>query len=71
MFWPPPQLTRMCGAVVKRARVATRVKTVKMSKQTRSSTMAANFQSLTIRDSSLLVLIVSVISLHTIQPSER
>ena len=57
------QLTRMCGAVLNKARVATRVKTVKISRQTRSSTMAANFQSLMMRDSSLLVLIVSVISL--------
>ena len=59
------QLTRMCGAVLNRARVATSVKTVKMRRHTRSSTMAANFQSLTMSDSSLLDLIVSVITLSS------
>ena len=58
-------MTRMWGAVVNKARVATRVKTVKISRQTLSSTIAANFQSLTMRDSSLLDLIVSVISLNS------
>ena len=39
------QLTKTCGAVPNKARVATTVKTVNPSKQTLSSTMAANFQS--------------------------
>ena len=60
-----PHVTRMCGAVVKRARVATRVKAVKASRHTRSRTIAANFQSATTRASSLLDLMLSVMILSS------
>lgn len=52
----------MCGAEKSTAIVAMMVKSVKRIRQMRSTTMAANFQSLHTRDSSSSVLIFSVIT---------
>ena len=54
------QLTMMCGALSSTVRMAMMVKSVKMMRQTRSTTMAANFQSSIMSFSSSLRLMIVV-----------
>ena len=55
-------LTMTCGAVANTARVAMMVNTVKKTRHSRSSTIAANFQSASTEAASSSILIFSVIT---------